>query len=80
MDRRTLFWKLAYLLITVGAFLIDQTTKAYAIRYLRFGGEKSVISGFLSFAYAQNSGVAFSMFDQQGDPGRWGLSIVAFVA
>jgi signal peptidase II len=39
-----------------------------------------VIPGFLNFSYAQNSGVAFSMFDQQGDPGRWGLSIVAIVA
>ncbi|MBV9242226.1 MAG: signal peptidase II, partial [Acidobacteria bacterium] len=79
MDRRTLFWKLAYLAIAAGAFLIDQTTKSYATRYLRFG-EKSVISGFLTFAYAKNPGVAFSMFDQQGDSGRWGLSIVAFVA
>src|SRR6478609_10350518 len=63
-----------------GAFLIDQTSKSWATRYLRFGGEKSVISGFLSFAYAQNPGVAFSMFDQQGDAGRWGLSVVAGVA
>ena len=79
MDRRTLFWKLAYLAITGGAFMIDQLSKSYAVRYLRFG-EKSIISGFLTFAYAQNPGVAFSMFDQQGDSGRWGLSVVAGVA
>lgn len=60
--------------------MIDQMTKAYAVRYLRLGGEKTVISGFLTFAYAQNPGVAFSMLDQQGDTGRWGLSIVAGVA
>ena len=80
MDRRTIFWKLAYLAITVGAFLIDQTTKSWASQSLRFFGDKTVISGFLSFVYAKNPGVAFSMFDQQGDTGRWGLSIVAFVA
>ena len=80
MERRTLFWKLAYLAITVGAFLIDQTTKSWASQSLRFFGDKTVISGFLTFAYAKNPGVAFSMFDQQGDTGRWGLSIVAFVA
>ena len=60
--------------------MIDQTTKAWATRILRTGGDKSVISGFLNFAYAQNTGVAFSMLDDKGDAGRWGLSIVAFVA
>src|SRR4029078_8091463 len=60
--------------------MIDQSTKAWFTRRLRFEGDWSVIPGFLNLAYAQNPGVAFSMFDQQGDPGRWGLSIVALVA
>lgn len=60
--------------------MIDQTTKAWAIRSLRFGGDRSIISNFLNFSYAQNTGVAFSMLDEQGDAGRWGLSIVAMVA
>ena len=60
--------------------MIDQTSKAWATRVLRFNGDKSVIDGFLSFAYAQNTGVAFSMLDDKGDAGRWGLSVVAFVA
>ena len=60
--------------------MIDQTTKAWATRVLRFEGDKSVISGFLNFAYAQNTGVAFSMLDDNGDAGRWGLSVVALVA
>ena len=80
MTRKDLFWKLAYLAIAGGVFMIDQTTKAWATRTLRVGGDKSVISGFLNFAYAQNTGVAFSMLDDNGDAGRWGLSIVAFVA
>jgi len=80
MDRRTFLWKLAYLAIAGGAFMIDQVSKSWVAHSLRFGGEKAVVSGFLSFAYAQNPGVAFSMFDNQGDPGRWGLSVVAGVA
>ena len=80
MNRKDFFWKLAYLAIAGGVFMIDQTTKTWATRTLRVGGDKSVISGFLNFAYAQNTGVAFSMLDDKGDAGRWGLSIVAFVA
>ena len=80
MNKRDIFWKLAYLAIAVGVFLIDQTTKAWAVRRLRFGEDIPVINGFLNFAYAQNTGVAFSMLDNQGDTGRWGLSIVAIVA
>lgn len=60
--------------------MVDQVTKAWATRVLRFGGDRSMISGFLNFAYAQNPGVAFSMLDDHGDGGRWALSAVAFVA
>ena len=80
MNKRDFLWKLAYLAIAAAVFMIDQTTKAWAIRRLRFDGDWSVIPNFLSLSYAQNSGVAFSMFDEQGDPGRWGLSVVAAVA
>lgn len=80
MTRSDLLWKIAYLGLAGGVFMIDQTTKAWATRALRFGGDMPVISGFLNFAYAQNTGAAFSMLDDQGDAGRWGLSAVAFVA
>lgn len=80
MNKRDLIWKLAYLAITGGVFMIDQTTKAWAVRRLRLGEDISVISGFLNFAYAQNTGVAFSMFDDHGSTGRWGLSVVAMIA
>lgn len=60
--------------------MVDQATKAWAIRRLRFGDEINVIPGFLNFAYAQNTGVAFSMLDDHGSTGRWGLSIVALIA
>ena len=80
MNKNDIIWKLAYLVITGGVFMIDQTTKAWAVRRLRFGEDITVISGFLNFAYAQNTGVAFSMLDDHGDAGRWGLSAVALVA
>ncbi len=80
MSKKDIIWKLAYLAIAGGVFMIDQASKAWATRALRFGGDWSVIPGFLNFAYAQNTGVAFSMFDDHGDMGRWGLSIVALVA
>lgn len=80
MNKKDILWKLAYLAIAGGVFMIDQASKAWAVQRLRFGEDIPVISGFLNFAYAQNTGVAFSMLDDHGDTGRWGLSIVAMVA
>jgi signal peptidase II len=80
VNKKDIFWKLGYLLAAGAVFMIDQTTKAWAVRRLRFGDVKEVIPNFLNFSYATNPGVAFSMFDGHGDAGRWGLSIVALVA
>lgn len=80
MNKRDIIWKLAYLAIAGGVFLIDQSSKAWAVSRLKLGGDMPVISGFLNFAYAQNTGVAFSMLDDHGDAGKWGLSAVALVA
>ena len=80
MTRSDLLWKLAYLAIAGGVFLIDQSSKAWAIRRLRFGESISLIPGLLNFAYAENTGVAFSMLDDHGSTGRWGLSLVALIA
>ncbi len=80
MNKKDFFWKLGYLLAAGAVFMIDQTTKAWAVRRLRFGDIREVIPGFLNFAYATNTGVAFSMFDDHGSAGRWGLSLVALLA
>ncbi|HMT06357.1 MAG TPA: signal peptidase II [Pyrinomonadaceae bacterium] len=80
MNSRSIFWKVAYLAIAGGVFMIDQASKAWAVRTLRTGDAVTVISGFLNFAYAENTGVAFSMFDDHGATGRWGLSAVAIIA
>ncbi|MEQ1645480.1 MAG: signal peptidase II [Pyrinomonadaceae bacterium] len=80
MNRSDIIWKLAYLVIAGGVFLIDQSSKAWAASRLKMAGDMPVVSGLLNFAYAQNTGVAFSMLDDHGDTGKWGLSIVALVA
>lgn len=71
---------MGYLVAAGALFMIDQMTKAWAVRRLRFGDAIQVIPNFLNFAYAQNTGAAFSIFDSYGDSGRWGLSAVALVA
>ncbi len=80
MNKKDFFWKLGYLLVAGAVFMIDQMTKAWAVSRLRFGGDREIIPGFLNFAYATNTGVAFSMLDDHGDAGRWGLSVVAIIA
>jgi len=80
VKRSDFLWKFAYLAVAGGVFLIDQSSKAWAVRKLRFGDPMSLIPGFLNFAYAENTGVAFSMLDDHGASGRWGLSVVAMIA
>jgi signal peptidase II len=73
-------WKFAYLAVAGGVFLIDQSSKAWAVSRLRFGDQVTLIPGLLNFAYAENTGVAFSMLDDNGSTGRWGLSVIALIA
>jgi len=80
VNKKDFFWKIGYLIAAGAVFLIDQVTKAWAVRNLRFGNDREIIPNFLNFAYAQNTGVAFSFLDNYGDAGRWGLSAVAGIA
>ena len=80
MNKRGIYWKFGYLAATAAVFLLDQATKAWAIKRLKFSGEIEVIKDFFNFSYAQNTGVAFSMFDNGGDAGRFTLSLLAFFA
>jgi signal peptidase II len=74
------YWKIVYLLLAGAVVMIDQTTKSWAVSRLRFDGPMEVIPGFLNFSYAYNTGVAFSLLSDNGDPGRWGLSMVGIIA
>jgi signal peptidase II len=81
VNRSIFLWKIGYLLATGAVVLIDQSSKAWAARRLRFDGKPyEVIAGFLHFDYAENNGVAFSQLQNGGDPGRWALSALALIA
>ncbi len=80
MTKKDFFWKLGYLAAAGAVFLIDQTTKSWAQARLRLKDDIEVIPGLLNLAYAENTGVAFSMFDDHGNTGRWALSAVAVIA
>jgi signal peptidase II len=80
VSRKDFFWKLAYLGASLAVFMVDQVTKAWAIRKLRFGGDRTIIDGLLNFVYAENTGVAFSQLQDGGDFGRYALSGLALLA
>lgn len=80
MKRSDIPWKIGYLVAALAVFLLDQASKAWAVKSLKTGGDLEVIPGLLNFAYAINTGVAFSMFAGNGDTGRWALSGLAIFA
>lgn len=79
-SKRELGWRIAYLVAAAGVYLVDQTSKAWALRKLRLGQFKEVVPGFLAFVYAENPGVAFGQLQDGGSFGRWGLTILAILA
>src|SRR6187549_3518355 len=81
--RTRLGWRAAYLLASVGIYLVDQSSKAWAVRALRAGVDRTVIRGFLDFIYTENPGIAFGQMQESGAFGRWffvGLAIAAAFA
>lgn len=48
------------LLIILGIIILDQVTKNYIATHFYLGEKYTVIPGFFNFAYARNSGAAFS--------------------
>src|SRR6267143_1579775 len=83
-NARTRFgWRAGYLLASFGLFMVDQTTKAWAVRSLRFQGDRTIIQGFFDFVYTENRGIAFGQLQEGGSFGRWffvGLAIAAAIA
>lgn len=73
-------WRIWYLLAAFGIYMVDQMSKAWAVRTLRLGQDKTLISGFLDFAYVENTGVAFGQLQDGGVWGRYALSALAFAA
>ncbi|HLL73023.1 MAG TPA: signal peptidase II [Pyrinomonadaceae bacterium] len=73
-------WRIWYLLAAFGIYMADQVTKAWAVRNLRFGQDRTIIDGFLDFAYAENPGIAFGQLQDGGVWGRWALAALAAAA
>lgn len=73
-------WRAAYLAAAALIYVVDQMTKAWAVRRLRLGDTVQVIEGFLHFGYAENPGIAFGQLQEGGEFGRWMLSGLAVLA
>jgi signal peptidase II len=72
-------WRMSYLLASIGIYMIDQSSKAWAVRRLRLE-DVIVIRGVLSFVYAENPGIAFGQLQEGGSFGRWFFVVLAGLA
>ena len=77
---RRIGWRVAYFLAAFGIYVVDQMTKAWAVRNLRDGQMVTLISGFLDLTYAENPGIAFGQLQEGGSFGRWALVGLALAA
>jgi signal peptidase II len=80
VNRRTAAWRAAYLLASFGIYMVDQASKAWAVRSLRFGERRVIIDGLLALEYAENSGIAFGQLQEGGSFGRWFFVVLASLA
>ena len=77
---REFSWRVWYLLAAFGIYMVDQMSKAWAVRTLRLGQDKTIIGGFLDLAYAENPGIAFGQLQDGGSFGRWFFVVLAALA
>lgn len=74
-----MIWRLGYLFASLCLYLVDQASKAWALRRVRFQ-DVTVIRGLLDFVYAENRGIAFGQLQEGGQFGRWFFVILAATA
>ncbi|HKP73506.1 MAG TPA: signal peptidase II [Pyrinomonadaceae bacterium] len=80
MTGRSVRWRVGYLFAAFGVYMVDQMSKAWAVRHLRLGQDKTIVDGFLDLAYAENPGIAFGQLQDGGSWGRWALAALASAA
>lgn len=80
MSERRFGWRIAYLFAALGIYLVDQASKAWAVKALRGGESVTLISGFLDLVYAENPGIAFGQLQEGGSFGRWFFVVLAIAA
>src|SRR5216684_10340 len=68
--RNRLTWRVSYLVASLGVYLMDQASKAWAVRRVRFE-DWTIIRGALDFVYAENRGIAFGQLQESGPVGPW---------
>ena len=73
-------WRAGYLFVSFGIYMVDQVSKAWAVRALRFGDDRTIITGFLDLIYTENRGIAFGQLQEGGSFGRWFFVILAIAA
>lgn len=73
-------WRAGYLLASFGIYMVDQVTKAWAARTLRFGDDYTIIPGFFDLIYTENRGIAFGQLQEGGSFGRWFFVVLAIAA
>ncbi len=78
-SRTRMGWRVGYLVASLGIYLMDQASKAWAVRRVRFE-DLTVIRGVLDFAYAENPGIAFGQLQEGGAFGRWFFVVLAGAA
>ena len=80
-NARTRFaWRSGYLLASFGVYLSDQASKAWAVRELRFGHDRTIVYGLLDLIYTENPGIAFGQLQEGGSFGRWFFVALATAA
>src|SRR5437667_2693093 len=77
--RNRLTWRVSYLVASLGVYLMDQASKAWAVRRVRFE-DWTIIRGALDFVYAENRGIAFGQLQEGGQFGRWFFVVLASAA
>ena len=73
-------WRAGYLFASFGLYMVDQSSKAWAVRALRFSSDRTIVRGFLDFVYTENPGVAFGQLQEGGSFGRWFFVVLAVAA
>src|SRR5207248_10900299 len=74
-----LAWRAGYLIASPGIYLMDQASKAWAVRRLRFE-DRTIIRGTLDLVHAENRGIAFGQLPEGRAFGRWLFAVLACAA
>src|SRR5213078_4161524 len=78
-EKNRMAWRIGYLVVSFGIYLMDQSSKAWAVRRLRFV-DRTIVRGILDLAYTENRGIAFGQLQEGGAFGRWFFVVLACLA